>query len=111
LAGPDPRNPVSVPVVETEAAGARKVLRMSRETGAVIEPEIERELDRVCLALEQGGSEIVAGGIPNARRAPELWAELVGSELLHSALPTWDGLIASSATLGGRRGFSPSWRR
>jgi amidase len=94
LAGPDPRDPVSVPVVEAEEDGARKVLRMSRETGAAIEPEIERELDRVCLALEQGGYEIVAGGIPNARRAPELWAELVGSELLHAALPAWEGLIA-----------------
>ncbi len=94
LAGPDPRDPVSVPVVDPVPAGPRKVLRMLRETGAAIEPDIERELDRMCAALEQDGYEVVAGGIPNAPRAPELWAELVGSELLHSALPAWDGLIA-----------------
>ena len=69
---------------------------MTRETGAVVEPEVERELDRVCTALEAAGYRVVEGGIPNAARAPELWAELVGTELLHSALPDWHGLIAES---------------
>jgi amidase len=93
LSGPDPSDPVSLPV-GLPLGEARRVLRMSRETGALVEPEIERELDRVCTALEHGGFEIVEGGIPNAARAPELWAELVGAELLHAALPAWDGLIA-----------------
>jgi amidase len=69
---------------------------MARETGAIVEPDVERELDRVCAALEVVGYRVVEGGIPNAARAPELWAELVGTELLHSALPSWDGLIADS---------------
>ena len=69
---------------------------MTRETGAVVEPEVEHELDLVCTALEAAGYRIVEGGIPNAARAPELWAELVGTELLHSSLPEWDGLIAES---------------
>ncbi len=60
---------------------------MTRETGAIVEPEVERELDLVCTALEAAGYRVVEGGIPNAARAPELWAELVGTELLHSALP------------------------
>ena len=99
LAGPDPRDPASVPVAAPEPVPARQattVLRMSRETGAVVEPEVERELDLVCAALEAAGYRVVEGGIPNATRAPEIWAELVGNELLHSALPDWHGLIAES---------------
>jgi amidase len=99
LAGPDSRDPSCHPVAPPEPAFSRQaatVLRMARETGALIEPEVERELDLVCTALEAAGYRVVEGGIPNAARAPELWAELVGSELLHSALPDWHGLIAES---------------
>jgi amidase len=95
LAGPDPRDPQSVQAGFPDDA-PRRVLRLTTETGAVIEPELLHELDRVCEALAAGGYEVVEGGIPNARRAPELWAELVGAELLHSALPAWEGLIAAS---------------
>ena len=96
LAGPDPRDPVSLPVGWPDDA-PRTVLRMARETGAVVEPEVERELDRVCAALEEAGYRVVEGGIPHARRAPELWAELVGNELLHSALPAWGDVISESS--------------
>jgi amidase len=99
LAGPNPRDPSSLPVAPPEPAVRRQaatVLRMTRETGAVVGPEVERELDLVCTALEAAGYRVVEGGIPNAARAPELWAELVGTELLHSALPDWHGLIAES---------------
>ena len=99
LAGPDPRDPSSLPIPLPERLVTPQpttVLRMARETGAIVEPDVERELDRVCAALEVAGYRIVEGGIPNAARAPELWAELVGTELLHSALPSWDGLIADS---------------
>jgi amidase len=99
LAGPDPRDPASLPVPLPEPVLRRQpvsVLRMTRETGATIEPEIERELDVVCAALEAAGYHVVEGGIPNAARAPELWAELVGNELLHSALPSWHGVISDS---------------
>jgi amidase len=95
LAGPDPRDPVSVPVGFPDES-PRTVLRMSGETGAIVEPEVERELDLVCAALEERGYEVVAGGIPNARRAPELWAELIGPELIFSAMPAWREVIADS---------------
>src|SRR5438067_2988597 len=96
LAGADARDPVSIPVGFPDDA-PRTVLRMSGETGAVIEPEIERELDHVCAALADAGYTVVEGGIPHARRAPELWAELVGNELLHSALPAWGETISASS--------------
>lgn len=91
LSGPDPRDPVSVPVAAPPPAGERchpqTVVRMCRETGATVEPEIERELDRVCAALADAGYRIVEGGIPGATRAPELWGELVGTEALEFAMP------------------------
>ena len=96
LAGPDPRDPVSLPVGFPDDE-PRTVLRMSGETGAVIEPEIVHELDRVCVALEEEGYRVVEGGIPHAQRAPELWAELVGNELLHSALPAWGDAVSESS--------------
>jgi amidase len=96
VAGPDPRDPVSLPVGWPDDA-PRTVLRMSGETGAVVEPEVERELDLVCAALQEAGYNVVEGGIPHARRAPELWAELVGNELLHSALPAWGDALGESS--------------
>jgi amidase len=96
LAGAHPHDPVSVPVGFPDDS-PRTVLRMSGETGAVIEPEIERELDRVCEALADGGYSIVPGGIPHARRAPELWAQLISAELLHSALPAWGNALSDSS--------------
>jgi amidase len=99
LAGADPRDPLSIPAPPPEAApaGSRpRVVRMARETGAIIEPAVERELDRVCTALAAAGYVVENGGIPHAPRAPELWAELVGTELLHHALPLWGDLISDS---------------
>jgi amidase len=96
LAGPDPRDPTSLPVGWPDKA-PRTLLRMTTETGAVGEPELERELDGVCAALEGAGYRIVEGGIPHARRAPELWAELIAGELLYSALPAWGDTISESS--------------
>ena len=96
LAGAHPRDPVSLPVGFPDDA-PHTVLRMSGETGAVIEPEIERELDHVCEALADAGYTVVPGGIPHARRAPELWAELIAPELLHSALPAWGDALSESS--------------
>jgi amidase len=100
LAGPHPRDPLSVaverpPTTSTPPAPLR-VARLTDETGALIEPPVRAELDRVCDALAQAGYEVVDGAFPNARRAPELWAELIAPELLHTALPAWEGLIADS---------------
>jgi len=100
LSGADPRDPASVPVVDPPPGGERcdpaVVARLTRETGAIVEPEVERELDRVCAALEVAGYRIVDGGFPGGTRAPELWAELIGPELIYSAMPAWEGLIADS---------------
>jgi amidase len=101
LSGPDPRDPVSLPVAPPPAAGERcdppVVARLVRETGAIVEPAVELELDRVCRALEEAGYRVVeADGFPGGTRAPELWGELIGPELIFSALPAWREMISES---------------
>jgi amidase len=100
LAGAHPLDPTSVPVPDPPAASARPeppvVARLCRETGAVVEPEIEERLDRVCAALADAGFRVVEAGFPGGTRAPELWAELIGPELIYAAMPVWDDVIADS---------------
>jgi amidase len=100
LAGADHRDPMSLPLEPPPANAARPdppvVARLVRQTGALVEPEVERELDRVCAALEDGGYRVVDAGFPGGTRAPELWGELIGPELIYAAMPAWRELIADS---------------
>jgi amidase len=100
LSGPDPRDPTSLPLAAPPAGGERcdppTIARLVRQTGAVVEAEVEAELDRVCRALEAAGYRIVDADFPGGTRAPELWAELIGPELLFAAMPAWADLIADS---------------
>ncbi|MEE8172580.1 MAG: amidase family protein, partial [Alphaproteobacteria bacterium] len=91
LGGPDPGDPASLPVAlgERGASGKLRIARMCTETGAVVEPEVEAALDATADILVKAGYEIVPGGIPNAERAPEVWAELIGTELINTAMPVW----------------------
>jgi amidase len=92
LAGPDPRDPATVPVPLGDDAPSGKRLRvamMTHETGAILTAEIEKRLKQTAKILEAAGYEVIETGIPQARRAPEVWAELVGTELLQSAMPVW----------------------
>ena len=91
LAGPDPGDPASLPVAlgERGASGTLRVARMCGETGAKVEPGVEAALDATAAILAEAGYEIVDGGIPGAQRAPEVWAELIGTELIHTAMPVW----------------------
>jgi amidase len=101
LAGPDTRDPATVPVSlgENEDAPSGKRLRvamMTRETGAILTDEIARRLKQTAAILQAAGYEVVDAGIPQARRAPEVWAELVGTELLQSAMPAWARQLGAS---------------
>lgn len=91
LGGPDPGDPASLPVAlgERGASGRLRVARMCAETGAKVEPEVEAALDATAEILADAGYDIVDGGIPGAKRAPEVWAELIGTELIHIAMPVW----------------------
>ncbi len=91
LAGPHPGDPASLPVPlgERGASGKLRIARMCFETGAKVTPEVEAALDATADILGKTGYDIVPGGFPNAERAPEVWAELIGTELINIAMPIW----------------------
>ena len=109
LAGVHPGDPATVPVVrdgpplgepapgDPSPGGRRpRVARMVLQTGARVAPEIVARVDAVAAALAQAGYEVVDAAIPQAARAPEVWAALVGTELLRAAMPTWRTMIGES---------------
>jgi amidase len=99
LAGADPGDPASVPVPlgELRAAGTKpRVVRMLHQTGAKATPEIVARLDRTARILAAAGYEVVDGGIPHATRAPEVWAQLVGTELLRTGMPMFGDQLGAS---------------
>src|SRR5581483_7435332 len=85
LAGADPRDPVSVPVPAPPERPLRPdppvVARLDRHTGAVLAP---------------AGYRVVDAGFPGGTRAPELWAELIGPELIFAAMPAWREILNDS---------------
>lgn len=90
LAGADPSDPSTPPVPPPEAGGEGKPLRVARmvgETGAVVAPAIEAQVDRVARALSDAGYEVVEAAIPSAAQTPDLWGRIVGTELRTSVLP------------------------
>ena len=98
LSGADPRDPATIdmPLKKRSDGTGRRVARMCHQTGARVTPKIEATLDWTADILSRAGYEIVDAGIPAAERAPEVWAELVGTELLHSAMPVWRDQMGES---------------
>jgi len=97
LRGASPGDPGSFSVADPAAAGGHlRVARVGGETGAAIAPEIEARLDRVCALLAEAGYDVVEAAPPRAARLPELWGELVGTELVRVALPAWRELMGPS---------------
>lgn len=99
LSGADPCDPSTIPVLEPgiDSTSKPRVAKMSGQTGAIIEPAVEAELERTAQILIDSGYDVVDGGIPRAERAPEIWAQLVGTELLHSAMEHWAPQMSDSA--------------
>ena len=96
LRGAHPSDPATVDAVSPPGA-ARRIAVMLDETGARVTPAVETELTRTAEILTSGGYEVEYLPIPRARRIPELWGELVGTELLHVALPAWGETISASS--------------
>lgn len=122
IAGFDPFDPISLPVSPAEASGPRPRIAVLRdELGAVIDPEIERRLQRTIEVLQDGGYEVVEGAVPAFRRAPELWAEINGTDLVRVMLARVGPLMVASgrqhveqmfgaAELGGDvAGYNDAW--
>jgi amidase len=87
IAGPHPHDPVSVPAPLVGSERPLPVAVLRTETGAVLEPEIQRRLDATIAALQEAGYDVVEAVVPDLRRAPEVWAEIIGTDLLNVTLP------------------------
>src|SRR5690606_30769272 len=99
IAGQHWSDPASVPV-HVSRAGANghrpRIARMLDQTGALVAPEVAERLDATARMLSEAGYEVVDAAIPHARRAPELWAEIIGTELMQTGMPEFGHLLGES---------------
>lgn len=96
LAGFDPRDPASVDAPLRAPIDGMSVAVMRRETGAVLDPQIEEALDETAEMLRAEGYDVTEGVLPDLTRAPELWAEILGTELIRDVLPPLRELVIDS---------------
>ncbi len=99
LASSDPLDPLSLPLPPRGRAhsGPRpRIAVLRNESGAVLDPEISERLDRTIALLREAGYEVDEGVIGELRRAPELWAEITGTDLVHTMLERVGALMTES---------------
>jgi amidase len=97
LRGASVGDPASVPVEPPPAGEPGRVALLLGETGAVIDPEVERAVRAAAGSLRDAGYEVEEGVAPDLRRAPELWAEIVGTEVIRQRLPALRDQVGPSA--------------
>ncbi|MER7762413.1 amidase [Streptomyces sp. NPDC097619] len=88
IKGHHQRDPASVPVARRPAPESGRVAVLRHETGAVLDPAIERSLDEVATILTAEGYTVEERVLPDLRRAPDVWAQIIGTELIRDYLPT-----------------------
>lgn len=90
-AGGHPQHPFSAPSARwSDAPGQPTRLRAARvvdQAGAEISGEMVSETDRICRALHDDGYAIEDLVLPGLERVPDLWGELLCTELRLRALP------------------------
>lgn len=96
IEGPHPGDPKVLPITLVESTEKPKIAVMRDETGAVIEPEINSRLDRVVDMLREVGYDVVENVLPDLRRGPEIWAEIIGTDLMQVTIPNVGDLIEPS---------------
>lgn len=99
ISGQNVQDPATVPVnlYFDEAKLKRpKIARMVDQTGAKVSPEIIARLEHTTDILKDAGYEVVDEAIPHAKRAPEVWAEIIGTELMETVLPPLLGQLGES---------------
>jgi amidase len=64
-----------------------RVARLVHQAGAQVTAELEERVDMVCATLERAGYVVEDAAFPGAERAPDLWGELLCTELRLRALP------------------------
>jgi amidase len=98
LRGPSTQDPASVPVVPPRPAEPPgPVALVIEETGATVDEEVETAVRNVADTLREHGYRVDEGAAPDLRRAPELFAQIVGTELIETRLRAIRGQIGASA--------------
>ncbi len=88
---------VPVPALHGNTDGKRpRVALMVDATGAKVTEEIRKRLNDTAALLQDAGYEVVDAQIPNAKRAPEVWAEIIGTELMEVGMPEFGHLLGES---------------
>lgn len=88
LAGYDSRDPATVDAPLRDPIERARVAVLRHETGAVLDPAVEAALDETIDLLRAEGYEVDEHVLPDLRRAPEVWAAIIGTELIRSLMPT-----------------------
>lgn len=89
MEGWHPMDPSTANVPLTRSATRPRIALLRDETGAVIDDEIMRRLDSVAEILREQGYEVVESVVPRwISRAPEVWAELLATNMHEYAVPT-----------------------
>jgi Asp-tRNAAsn/Glu-tRNAGln amidotransferase A subunit and related amidases len=99
IAARDPLDPLSLPIAPAGWAHDEPLPRIAvvrEETGAALDPEISRRLDETVSLLRGAGYDVVDGVPVDLRRAPELWAEITGTDLVHTMLERAGHLMIES---------------
>jgi amidase len=82
---------------ELAAGGDRpRIALLVHETGATIQPAIEDAVRSTAELLRREGYEVAEGAVPDLRRASELWAEILGTELVQHDLAEIRDLMGAS---------------
>lgn len=94
----DPLDPLSLPLATrpADAEPRPRVAVLREETGAALDPEISRRLDATVALLRGAGYDVAEGVVGDLRRAPELWAEITGTDLVHTMLARVGSLMTES---------------
>lgn len=71
----------------TSTGSRPRVAVLRHETGAVLDERIERRLDETIEVLRECGYPVDEGAVPPLARAPEVWAEINGTDLMQVTLP------------------------
>jgi amidase len=95
--GFDRRDPGSVDAALAPAVDRPRVAVLRDEIGATLDPRIAESLDATIGMLRAEGYEVDERVLPDLRRAPELWAEILGTELCRDYLPAVAEHVIDSA--------------
>jgi len=91
-------HPFSTPS-ETSSRAVPRRLRVARlvdQAGAATEARVVEQVDLVCELLQAEGHEVVDAAFPDVSRAPDLWGELLCTELRLRVLPHVAGVMDAS---------------